>query len=81
MLIAWSVLSAGFGPLMLIYALGKKVSEMTGILMIVNAVGVTLMWREFGLGGTMYEVAPGMIIGLMTYFILSKTKWNIIESR
>ena len=78
-LIAWSILSAAFGPLLFIYALGKKVSEVTGILMIVNAVGVTLLWREFGLGDTMYEVAPGMIVGFLTYFILSKTKWNQIE--
>ena len=75
-LIAWSVLSAGFGPLMLVYALGKKVSEITAILMVVNGVGLTLLWREFGLGATMYEVAPGMIIGFITYFVLSKTKWN-----
>ncbi len=78
-LIAWSVLSAGFGPLMLMYALGKKVSEMTGILMIVHGVGVTLLWRELGLGGTMYEVAPGMIVGFLTYFILSMTSWNDFE--
>ncbi|MGB0454066.1 MAG: sodium:solute symporter family transporter [Bacteriovoracaceae bacterium] len=75
-LIAWSVLSAAFGPLMLVYALGKKVSETTAILMVVNGVGVTLFWREFGLGGTMYEVAPGMMVGFITYFVLSKTKWN-----
>lgn len=78
-LIAWSILSTAFGPLLFIYALGKKVSEVTGILMIVNAVGVTLLWREFGLGDTMYEAAPGMIVGFLTYFILSKTKWNQIE--
>ncbi|MCP4915073.1 MAG: sodium/proline symporter [Oligoflexia bacterium] len=79
-LIAWSVLSAGFGPLMFVYAIGKKVSEINGILMIVNAVTVTILWREFGLGDSIYEVAPGMITGFLTYFIISKTKWNEIES-
>lgn len=75
-LIAWSVLSAGFGPLMLIYALGKKVSEKIGIMMVLNGVFVTLLWRQLGLGGTMYEVAPGILVGVFTYFILSKTKLN-----
>jgi|LULL01.1.fsa_nt_gb SSS family transporter len=78
-LISWSVLSSGFGPLLLMYALGKKVSEVTGILMIINAVGVTILWREFGLSSTIYEVAPGALVGFLTYFILSKTSWNEIK--
>ena len=78
-LIAWSVLSAGFGPLMLVYALKRKVSEVTGIFMILGGVFVTILWREFGLSGLMYEVAPGMIAGFVVYFSLCKTKLNIIK--
>lgn len=80
-LIAWSVLSAGFGPLLFIYAVGKKVSETTAILMIINAIIVTVLWRDFGLGDIMYEVAPGMLAGFITYAILYKTTWNDIEYR
>tara|TARA_R110002072_G_scaffold534_6_gene4063 strand:+ start:237075 stop:238484 length:1410 start_codon:yes stop_codon:yes gene_type:complete len=78
-LIAWSVLSAGFGPLMFIYAIGKKVSEKTGIAMILIGVAVTLIWRQMGLGASVFEVAPGMASGVMVYFILCKTRWNKIE--
>ena len=66
-LIAWSVLSAGFGPLLFVYAINRKVSEFTGICMIVSAVMVTLLWRELGLSKMMYEVAPGMMMSLVTY--------------
>ncbi len=79
-LIAWSVLSASFGPLLFIYATGKKVSEVTGIMMIINGVVATLLWRYFDLGGTMYEVAPGMMAGALTYLVMSRTSWNKIES-
>ena len=75
-LIAWSILSAAFGPLLLIYALGKKVSEMTAILMILAAIAATLLWRALGWGGIIYEIAPGMITGFVTYFVLSKTSLN-----
>lgn len=75
-LIAWSVLSAGFGPLLFMYAMKKQVSEYTGIAMILIGMAVTLIWREMGLGGTMYEVAPGMISGLLVYAILANTKLN-----
>ena len=75
-LISWSVLSAAFGPLLFLYAVDKRISELTGILMIINATIVTLLWRELGFGGVIYEVAPGMISGFITYLALSKTNWN-----
>ncbi len=78
-LISWSVLGAAFGPLLFIYALGKYLSEINAILMVIVGVAVTLLWRQLGLAGTMFEVAPGMIAGLMTYFILSKTKYNGVK--
>jgi len=78
-LVAWSVLAAGFGPLLFIYALGKKVSETNAILMVVNGVLVTLLWREFGLGSITYEIGPGLFAGLVTYFVISKTSWNEIK--
>lgn len=78
-LISWSVLGAAFGPLLFIYAVGRKVSEVNAISMVIIGVMVTLLWRQLGLAGTMFEVAPGMIAGMMTYFILSKTKYNRLE--
>ncbi len=78
--LSWSVLAASFGPLLFLYTLDLKVSELTAILMIVNGVVVTLFWRMTGLGETMYEVAPGIAAGMITYFILCKTSWNEIES-
>jgi SSS family transporter len=74
--LSWSVLAASFGPLLFIYSLNKKVSEVVGILMVVNGFGMTLLWRTMGLSGAFYEVGPGILAGLLTYFIASKTSWN-----
>lgn len=79
-LISWSVLSAAFGPLIFIYAVKRPVSELTAILMVFNGVLVTLLWREFGLSSSVYEVAPGMITGFLTYYILQKTSWNKLNA-
>jgi sodium/proline symporter len=79
-IIAWSVLGAAFGPLLFIYAINRKVSELTGICMIVSAVIVTLVWRQMGLGGDFYEIAPGMITGFLIYSLLSRTKWNALKA-
>ncbi len=76
-LMSWSILSSAFGPLLFIYALNKKVSENVAILMVVNGVLVTYLWREFGLASSIiYEVAPGMLAGLLSYFFFSRTKYN-----
>lgn len=75
-LVAWSVLSSAFGPLLFVYALDKKVSERTGILMILGGTAGALIWRQLGLGGSLYEVAPGMLTGLLIYGISVVFQWN-----
>lgn len=74
--LSWSVLAASFGPLLFLYSLDYKASEVTAIVMILVGLSVTFFWRMVGLGSTMYEVAPGIVAGLITYFVLSKTSWN-----
>ncbi len=78
-LLAWSSLAAVFGPLILLYTLNKKVSEKTAMAMIFVSFGVTVIWQNIGLGGIIYEVAPGIISGFLVYFIVSKTSFNELD--
>lgn len=71
-LLSWSVLSVAFGPLLIIYSFGKKVSEKTAITMIGVGLGVALTWRSLGLSGSVYEVGPGIIAGLLVYYVSTK---------
>ncbi|MFG1481713.1 sodium/proline symporter [Halobacteriovorax sp. HFRX-2_2] len=77
-LLSWSILAACFGPLIFIYAIGKKVSEITAISMVLIGGIVTVVWMNLGYGATIYEVAPGIMAGLITYFVLSHTPLNDI---
>jgi len=79
-LLSWSILAACFGPLLFVYAMKKQVSEFTGIAMMVIGGATTVIWMVQGLGGIIYEVAPGIVMGLITYLVLSQTKFNDIIS-
>ncbi|MCW8936068.1 MAG: sodium/proline symporter [Gammaproteobacteria bacterium] len=66
---AWGLLGSAFTPLVLLLALGKRVQQTLAIGMIVMGVGGFLLWQQLGLGGLIYSVAPGILAGLLTYFI------------
>jgi sodium/proline symporter len=68
-LIAWSALACAFAPLLTVYALGGKPSETLALTMMVTGLGAMLMWRYLGLSETMYEIAPGILAGLLPYIL------------
>lgn len=71
-ILAWSTLASAFAPLLAIYALRRRVSETTALVMMLVGVGTALFWR-FGLGwhGSVYEGFPGILIPLVLGFALS----------
>ncbi len=66
-IMAWSVLASAFGPLMLVYALGRKPGEKVALMMMVAGVAAALVWREFGFNEAIYEGMPGILAGLAVY--------------
>lgn len=66
-LMSWSILGAAFTPILVLYAFGKKIRENTMIAMIVVSVGTVLTWRSLGLSNVIYEVAPGIVSGLLVF--------------
>ena len=69
-IIAWAALACAFTPLMTVYALGGKPSERLAILMIFTGIAVMVLWRYLGLNDAVYEIAPGILSGLTTYWLL-----------
>jgi len=49
--------------------LGKRVHQTLAISMIVIGVASFLLWQQLGFGGLIYTVAPGILAGLLTYFV------------
>ncbi len=68
-ILAWSVLAAAFGPLLLVYSLGQKVSEKTAIAMLMSGLVVVLAWKWANLDQIIVEIAPGAAAGLLVFGI------------
>lgn len=68
---AWGVLGAGFAPLLTVYALGRRPSQVLAIAMLLGGVIVFYLWPLL-LPGLIYATAPGMLAGLIIYVIGSR---------
>lgn len=68
-LISWSILGAVFAPILILYSFGKKIDELTLVLMIVGGLTATIIWRELGYSSYVYEICPGMLTSFLVYFI------------
>jgi len=68
-LMSWSTLACCFSPLLIVNSFKQKVSEFLSLMMMVVPLITLLVWRHFGLNNFIYEVAPGIISGVLTFFI------------
>ncbi|PIQ81789.1 MAG: sodium:proline symporter [Candidatus Omnitrophica bacterium CG11_big_fil_rev_8_21_14_0_20_64_10] len=66
-LYSWAVLAAAFGPLLLVYCFGGRPSERLAITMVLAGAGVVIGWSLAGLSPYIYEIAPGILAGLVVY--------------
>ncbi|MEM6649695.1 MAG: sodium/proline symporter [Pseudomonadota bacterium] len=70
-IISWSSLGSAFGPIMTVYALRRRLSEISAIFVAIVGVSVALIWREMGLHNDIYEGFPGIGVGLILAWLLS----------
>jgi SSS family transporter len=64
---AWGLLGSAFVPLVIIHALGYPVGQRLSLTMILTGVTAFLLWQQWGLGGMIYSVGPGIGAGLLAY--------------
>jgi sodium/proline symporter len=66
---AWSGLGAAFGPLLLVYTLGRQPPQWLAIAMIVTGPAVVLLYQfmDDRIANTVYEILPGMVAGSLVY--------------
>lgn len=68
-LMSWSTLACCFSPLLIVNSLQQKVSEFLSLMMMIIPLITLLIWRYFGLSEFIYEVAPGIVSGILTFFV------------
>ena len=71
--LAWSVLAASLGPLVIIRALSKPLNGSLALAMVIAGLVTVLIWRfVLGWTGYVYDACPGMICGGLVYLLGSK---------
>lgn len=71
-IISWSALASGLGPLVLLRSLGAQIQPARGITMMLAGISTVLVWHFiFQWSGSVYEVLPGMTVSFLVYFISS----------
>jgi len=68
-LYGWSVMAAGMGPLLFVYALGQKPSQIHAVAMMIGGAAVSVGWEQAGLSNDLYSVLPGVATSLLIYFV------------
>lgn len=68
-ILAWSALAAAFGPLLLVYSLGQKVSEKTALWMLMAGLATVLAWKWARLDQIIVEIVPGAAVGLVIFML------------
>jgi len=71
-ILSWSTLAVAFGPLLIILALGRRVTQGGAIAMMAAGVAVALAWRAVGLHASIYEGLPGILVGVLLGLTLSR---------
>ncbi|MEH7334089.1 sodium/proline symporter PutP [Neobacillus drentensis] len=68
---AWAGFGASFGPIILLSLFWKKMTKWGALYgMIVGAVTV-IVWKNVGLGDTLYEIVPGFVLNLVVSVVVS----------
>jgi sodium/proline symporter len=63
---AWGGFGAAFGPLILFALYSRRTSWQSALAGMVTGTVVLVLWKQVGLGDSMYEIVPGFISNCLT---------------
>jgi sodium/proline symporter len=68
---AWAGFGAAFGPIIILSLFWRKMTNWGALFgMIVGAITV-IVWKNVGLGDTLYEIVPGFVFNLIVSYVIS----------
>jgi sodium/proline symporter len=71
-LLAWGFLASAFAPLIVLRSMGRHFRQTPAIITLAVGISAFLIWKYTGMGGMIYEVAPGLAAGMIVGWFLSK---------
>lgn len=66
-LIAWSALGAGLGPVVILRVFGRPVNSATALLMMTAGVATVIVWNLSGYDDDLFKLLPGMAAAFGVY--------------
>jgi sodium/proline symporter len=71
-IMSWSVMAVAFGPLLILLAMNRVMTEKVAITVMAVGVIVALSWRYINLHHMIYEGLPGMLVAVVLGYLLSE---------
>lgn len=68
---AWAGFGAAFGPIIILSLYWRKLTNWGAIIGMVSGALTVIIWKNVGLGATMYEIVPGFLINLVVAVVVS----------
>ncbi|MHC4540760.1 MAG: sodium/proline symporter PutP, partial [Planctomycetota bacterium] len=68
---AWGGFGAAFGPLILFALFSRRTSWQAALAGMVTGTVVLVLWKQIGLGETMYEIVPGFAANCLTILLVN----------
>jgi len=68
---AWAGFGAAFGPIILLSLYWKKITQWGALVGMIAGALTVIIWKNVGLGDTLYEIVPGFAINLILAYIVS----------
>jgi Na+/proline symporter len=66
---SWSALACTMGPLVIVQACGQRPPQWLTLAMVAAGLSTALIWRAMGLSGHIYEALPGIMAGIIVFFM------------
>lgn len=68
---AWAGFGAAFGPIIILSLFWKKMTKWGALVGMIAGAVTVIIWKNAGLGDTLYEIVPGFAINLILAVIVS----------
>lgn len=79
-ILSWSTLASAFAPLLVVYAIGRRLSEKVALSMMIIGPLVAFGWRQLGWHESIYEGMPGILSGFVVYMISNWVTTRVAKS-
>lgn len=77
---AWAGFGAAFGPVIILSLFWKKMTNWGALVGMISGAITVIIWKNVGLGDTLYEIVPGFAINLILSVIVSLLTYRYNET-